>query len=49
MLLTSFFSTIAKGIDNKIVPTKKTHKESLNVLIVNSFFLTPVNHKELEY
>ena len=44
----SFFSTIAKGIDNKIIPTNKTHKDYLNVSIVNSFFLTPVNHKELE-
>ena len=41
----SFFSTIAKGIDNKIIPTNKTHKDYLNVSIVNSFF---VNHKELE-
>ena len=43
-----FFSTIAKNIDNKIIPTNKTHKDYLNVSIVNSFFLTPVNHKELE-
>ena len=43
-----FFSTIAKDIDNKIIPTNKTHKDYLNVSIVNSFFLTPVNHKELE-
>ena len=40
-----FFSTIAKDIDNKIIPTNKTHKDYLNVSIVNSFF---VNHKELE-
>ena len=44
----NFFSTIVKGIDNKIIPTNKTHKDYLNVSIVNSFFLTPVNHKELE-
>ena len=43
-----FFSTIAKDADNKIIPTNKTHKDYLNVSIVNSFFLTPVNHKELE-
>ena len=43
-----FFSTIAKDGDNKIIPTKKTPKDYLNVSIVNSFFLTPVNHKELE-
>ena len=36
-----FLSTIAKEIDNKINPTNKTHKDYLNVLIVNSFFLTP--------
>ena len=47
-VFSSFFSTIAKGIDNKIIPTNKTHKDYLNVSIVNSFFLTPVNHKELE-
>ena len=44
----SFFSTIAKGIDNKIIPTNKTHKDYLHVSIVNSFFLTPMNHEELE-
>ena len=43
-----FFFTIAEDIDNKIIPTNKTHKDYLNVSIVNSFFLTPVNHKELE-
>ena len=43
-----FFSTIAKDIDNKIITTNKAHKDYLNVSIVNSFFLTPVNHKELE-
>ena len=43
-----FLSTIAKDIDNKIIPTNKTHKDCLNVSIVNSFFLTPVNRKELE-
>ena len=43
-----FFSTIAKDIDNKIISTNKTHKDYLNVSKVNSFFLTPVNHKELE-
>ena len=44
----SFFSTIAKGIDNKIIPTNKTHKDYLHASIVNSFFLTPMNHEELE-
>ena len=44
----SFFSTIAKGIDNKIIPTNKTHKDYLNVSIVNSFFLTTINQEELE-
>ena len=43
-----FFSTIAKDMDNKIIPTNKTHKDYLNVSVVNSFFLTPVNRKELE-
>ena len=43
-----FFSTIAKDIDNKIIPTNKTHKDYLNVSIVNSFFLTPINQKKLE-
>ena len=28
-----FFSTIAKDIDNKIIPTNKTHKDYLNVSI----------------
>ena len=43
-----FFSTIAKDIDNKIIPTNKTHKDYLNVSKANSFFLSSVNHKELE-
>ena len=43
-----FFFTIAKDIDNKIIPTNKTHKDYFNVSIVNSFFLTPINHEELE-
>ena len=38
-----FFFTIAENIDNKIIPTNKTHKDYLNVSIVNFFFLTPVN------
>ena len=38
-----FFFTIAEDIDNKIIPTNKTHKDYLNVSIVNFFFLTPVN------
>ena len=29
----NFFSTIVKGIDNKIIPTNKTHKDYLNVSI----------------
>ena len=43
-----FFSTIAKDIVNKIIPTNKTHEDYLNVSIVNSFFLTPINHEEPE-
>ena len=43
-----FFSTIAKDIDNKIIPTNKTHKDYLNASIVNSFFLTPINDEEVE-
>ena len=43
-----FFSTIAKDIDNKVNPNNKTHKDYLNVSKANSFFLSPVNHKELE-
>ena len=42
------FSTIAKDIDNKIIPTNKTHKNYLNASIVNSFFLTPINDHEAE-
>ena len=42
-----FFSTIVNNIDNKIIPTNKTYKDYLNVSIVNSFSLTPVNNKEL--
>ena len=38
-----FFSTIAKDIDNKIIPTTKTDKDYLNASVVNLFFLTPVN------
>ena len=43
-----FFSTIAEDIDDKIIPTNKTLKGCLNVSVVNSFFLTPINHEELE-
>ena len=43
-----FFSTIAKDINNKIIPTNKTHKDYLNPSIVNSFFLTPVNDEEVK-
>ena len=43
-----FFSSIAKDIDTKIIPTNKTHKDYLNASIVNSFFLTPINGEELE-
>ena len=43
-----FFYSIAKDIDTKIIPTNKTHKDYLNALIVNSFFLTPINDEELE-
>ena len=46
--INKFFSTIAKDIDNKIILFNKTHKDYLNGLIVNSFFLTPVNNEELE-
>ena len=30
-----FFSPIAKDIDNKIIPTNKTHKDYLNASIIN--------------
>ena len=43
-----FFSTIAKDIDEKIVPTNKTHKDYFNASIVKSFFLTLINDEELE-
>ena len=43
-----FFSIIAKDIDNKFIPTKKTHKYSLNVSIAKLFFPAPINHEELE-
>ena len=43
-----FNPTIAKDSDNKIIPTNKTNRDYSNASIVNSFFLTPVNHKELE-
>ena len=43
-----FFCTIVKDIDNKIIPTNKTHKGYLNASIVNSFFLTPTNDEEVE-
>ena len=33
-----FFFTIAKDIDNKIIPTNKTHRDYLNASVVNSFF-----------
>ena len=44
----TFFSTIAKDINNKIIPTNKTHKDYLNASIVNSFFVTPINDEEVE-
>ena len=40
-----FFSTIAKDIDNKIIPANKTHKDYLNVSIVNSIFTNPCKSK----
>ena len=43
-----FFSPIAKDIDNKIIPTNKSHNDYLNASIVNSFFLTPINDEEVE-
>ena len=43
-----FFSTIPKDIDNKIIPTNKTHRDYLNASIVNSFFLTPTNDEEVK-
>ena len=43
-----FFSIIAKDIDNKFIPTKKTHKYSLNVSIAKLFFPASINHEELE-
>ena len=38
-----FFSTIAKDIDNKIIPTNKTQKDYLNVS--NSKFIFPNPYK----
>ena len=38
-----FFSTIAKNIDHKIVPTNKTHKVYLNASVVHTLFITPTN------
>ena len=35
------FSIIVTGIDNKIIPTNKTHKDYLNASVVNSFFSNP--------
>ena len=43
-----FFFLIATDIDNKIIPTNKTHKDCLNSSIVNSFFLTPINVEKVE-
>ena len=43
-----FFSLIAKDIDNKIIPTNKTHKDILNTSVVNSLFLTPINEEQVE-
>ena len=40
-----FFSIIAKDIDNKIIPANKTHKDYLNVSIVNSIFTNPCKSK----
>ena len=45
MLLTSFSPQLLKTLIIKLI---KTHKDYLNVSRVNAFFLTPVNHKELE-
>ena len=43
-----FFSTLAKDIDNKIIPTNKTHKDYVIASIVNSFFVTPTNDEEVD-
>ena len=43
-----FFSTIAKAVDDKIIPTNKAHKDYLNSSIVNSFFVNPINDEEVE-
>ena len=43
-----FFSIIVKDVDNKIIPTNKTHKDYLNASVVNSLFLTPANDEEVE-
>ena len=43
-----FLSTIAKDIDNKNIPTNKTHEHYSNTSLVNSFFLTPTNDDEVE-
>ena len=44
MLLTSFSPQLLKILITKLFPLK-THKHYLNVSIVHSFFLTPINHK----
>ena len=41
-------SAIAKDIDNQIIPTNKSHKDYLNASVVNSFFLTSINDREVE-
>ena len=43
-----FFFAIAKNIDNNIIPTRKTHIDYLNALVVNSLFLTPICDEEAE-
>ena len=42
------FSIIVKYIDNKIIPTNKTHKDYLNASVISSFFVTPTNDEEVE-
>ena len=47
-VFSTFFSIIAKHVDNKITPTNKTLRGYLNASVVNSFFITFINGKEVE-
>ena len=47
-VFSKFFSITAKHIDNKITPTNKTTRDYLNASVVNLFFITSINDKEVE-